>query len=124
MQIVINVPEKEFGIDIKDKFQDFFKRLDAETRTHINNDTDLLCGTYELETIEMFLDAFKEMRVIPDNATNGDMLLKTHPEVVATTIKKEGHLFDCVQLRMKEETIPFAEVYIDWWNAPCKRRDS
>jgi len=50
--------------------------------------------------------------------TNGDMFLKAHPEVVATTIKKEGHLFNCVQLRMKEETIPFAEVYIDWWTAP------
>ena len=56
--------------------------------------------------------------LIPENATNGDMFLKTHPEVVATIIKKKGYLFNCVQLRNKEETIPFAEVYIDWWNAP------
>ena len=58
---------------------------------------------------------------IPDGATNGDVFLKIHPEVVATIIKKEGHLFDCVQLRNKEETIPFAEVYIDWWNAPYQQ---
>ena len=71
------------------------------------------------------LDICKERLIvfaykILDSKTNGDIFLKTHPEVVATTIKKEGYLFDCVQLRNKEETIPFAEVYLDWWNAPCK----
>ena len=120
MQIVINVPDKEFGIDIKDKFQDFFKRLEAETKEHLVTGTSLLCGAYELETIEMFLNAFKEMKIIPDGVTNGDIFLKTHPEVVATTINNEGELFNCVQLRNKKETIPFAEVYIDWWNAPYK----
>jgi hypothetical protein len=59
----------------------------------------------------------REMRK-EERVTNGDMFLKAHRDVVATTIKKEGHLFNCVQLRMKEETIPFAEVYIDWWTAP------
>lgn len=58
---------------------------------------------------------------IPDGATNGDMFLKVHPEVVATIIKKKGYLFNCVQLRNKEETIPFAEVYIDWWDAPYQQ---
>ena len=58
---------------------------------------------------------------IPDRATNGDVFLKIHPEVVATIIKKEGHLFNCVQLRNKEKTIPFAEVSIDWWDAPYQQ---
>lgn len=57
---------------------------------------------------------------ISEGATNGDMFLKTQPEAVATTIKQEGCLFNCVQLRNKKETIPFAEIYIDWWNAPYK----
>jgi hypothetical protein len=58
---------------------------------------------------------------IPDGATNGDVFLKIHPEVVATIIKKKGHLFNCIQLRNKGETIPFAEVYIDWWDAPYQQ---
>lgn len=59
MQIVIDINENEFGIDIENKFQDFFKRLQAEIQSRlISNDT-LVCGVYELETIEMFMTAFK-----------------------------------------------------------------
>ena len=58
MQIIIDIPEEEFGIDIEDKFQDFFKRIKAETKTHMITGTNLVCGAYELETIEMFIQAF------------------------------------------------------------------
>lgn len=58
MQIVIDIPEEEFGIDINDKFQDFFRRLRVEIKEHLISGTGLVCGAYELETIEMFLNAF------------------------------------------------------------------
>lgn len=58
MQIVIDIPKKEFGVDIDDKFQDFFSRLKAEIKAHLISGTDLVCGAYELETIDMFLEAF------------------------------------------------------------------
>lgn len=65
MQIVINVPEKEFSTEIEDKFQDFFKRLEVETKEHMIYGTNLLSGAYELETIDMFLKAFKNATPLP-----------------------------------------------------------
>jgi len=65
MQIVINVPEKEFSTEIEDRFQDFFKRLEIETKEHMIYGTNLLCGAYELETIDMFLKAFKNATPLP-----------------------------------------------------------
>jgi len=66
MKITIDVPEKVFRHDINNKFQDFFGRLKEETREHMNNGTSLLCGTYELETIQMLMDAFREMETVPE----------------------------------------------------------
>ena len=65
MQIVIEIPEKEFGIDIYDKFQDFFSRLKAEIKAHLIVNTNLVCGAYELETIDMFLKAFNDSVLLP-----------------------------------------------------------
>ena len=65
MQIVINIPEKEFGIDIEDRFQDFFSMLKAEIKEHLINNTNLVCGAYELETIDMFLKAFNNSIPLP-----------------------------------------------------------
>ena len=65
MHIVIEIPDKEFGVDINDKFQDFFSRLKAETKEHLITNTSLVCGTYELETINMFLKAFKDATPLP-----------------------------------------------------------
>lgn len=63
MKLVIDINENEFGIDIENKFQDFFKRLQAEIQSRlISNDT-LVCGVYELETIEMFMTAFKNATI-------------------------------------------------------------
>lgn len=72
MKIVIDIPEEEFGIDINDKFQDFFQRLRVEIKQHLISGTGLVCGGYELETIEMFLNAFN----------NGTPLPKGHGELV------------------------------------------
>ena len=84
-----------------------------------------VCDDELNEALDMAIKAlegkhYERAILIPNGATNGDIFLKNHPEVVATIIKKKGYLFNCVQLRNKEETIPFAEVYIDWWNALYK----
>lgn len=58
-------PKKEFGINIKDKFQDFFSRMEAETFSHMKHGTDFLCGNYELETIQMFKESFNKLVLLP-----------------------------------------------------------
>lgn len=108
MQILINVPEREFGIDINDKFQDFFKRLKEETGEHLITGTSLLCGAYELETIEMFLKAFEEMKVISNNVTNGDMVKTMFPNELLTSIKSTLWWGDNMSFNK------------DWWNEPYK----
>lgn len=72
MQIVIDIPEEEFGIDINDKFQDFFQRLRVEIKEHLISGTGLVCGGYELETIEMFLNAFANSITLPKG--HGDLI--------------------------------------------------
>ncbi len=43
MKLVIDIPEKEFGIKIADHFQDFFKRISVEIKDRlVSNDTLLL----------------------------------------------------------------------------------
>lgn len=74
MKIVIDIPEKEFGIDIDDKFQDFFKRLKAEIKANLAKHTALVCGAYELETIDMFLKAFNNGTPLPKG--HGDLIDK------------------------------------------------
>lgn len=66
IELVIKIPEESFGIDINDKFQDFFYRLKAETQEHLMTNTNLVCGTYELETINMLLEAFKNSILLPE----------------------------------------------------------
>lgn len=65
IELVIKIPEKEFGIDIADKFQDFFKRLEVEIKAHMFNNTNLVCGAYELETIQMFKQALTNSTPLP-----------------------------------------------------------
>lgn len=72
MQIVIDIPEKEFGIDIYDKFEDFFSRLKVEIKEHLITNTNLVCGAYELETIDMFLKAFSDSVLLPKG--HGDLV--------------------------------------------------
>lgn len=67
MRLIIDIPEKEFGIDIDDKFKGFFSRLKVEIKEHLMNNASLVCGAYELETIDMFLDAFKNATPLPEH---------------------------------------------------------
>lgn len=52
MKIIIDIPEEFTGDYITDKFKDFFSRVIADI------DNNGLCGNYEKEIAEMFLDAF------------------------------------------------------------------
>ena len=53
MEITINIPN-EFVVDYAaDKFNEFFSRVIADI------DYNGLCGNYEKETAEMFIEAFK-----------------------------------------------------------------
>lgn len=100
MQIVIEIPEKEFATEIEEKFQDFFKRLEVETKEHMINGTNLVCGTYELETIEMFLNAFKNATPLPkehgrlidakdvDNHIIGSVDLRDCPTIIEADAPK------------------------------------
>ena len=88
MKLIIDVPSKEFGDDIRDNFQDFFGRVKVEIAHRVNTDDTLLCGNYELETAEMLLGAFKNMQIIPK--TNGDTMKAMFPDL---EVEIEG---DCV----------------------------
>lgn len=65
IELVIKIPEKEFGIDIDNKFHNFFSRLRAEIKAHCVDNISLVCGAYELETINMFLKAFANATPLP-----------------------------------------------------------
>lgn len=59
MKFVIDIPEREFKGEIADHFQDFFMRLQAEIQHRLSSNDTLVCGNYELETVEMLLKSFK-----------------------------------------------------------------
>lgn len=54
MKITIDIPEEYERDFITDKFKDFFSRVIADISC------DGLCGNYEKETTEMFLEAFNQ----------------------------------------------------------------
>lgn len=62
-KIILNIPDNEFGVDIQNKFQDFFGRVKAEIETRVKSGDELVCGTYEIETAEMFQKAFEQMKI-------------------------------------------------------------
>ena len=105
MQIVIDISDKEFGIDIDDKFQDFFSRLKAEIKAHLITNTNLVCGAYELETIDMFLKAFN----------NGTLLPKGHGRLIdADEIHFESREFDTYEDYSRAfDAIDYAETIVE-----------
>lgn len=113
MIAMINIPNYEFDNDIKDKFQDYFNRVKAD----IADGT--LCGNYELETTDMFLISFQRLQVLPDNATNGDMIKAMFPnsEIYTDVIN------EIVDVEICEDSSEL-RCSIGWWNAPYKRGDS
>ena len=58
-RIVINIPDEEYGMEIADKFQDFFKRIVAETDARLRFNDTLALGVLELQTAKMFMDVLQ-----------------------------------------------------------------
>ncbi len=108
MKVLIDIPNYEFNNDIADKFQDYFNRVKQD----IANGT--LCGNYEIETTEMFLASFKRLQVLPDNATNGDMIKAMFP-LVEVDVRSNGYE---VYFGIGTATQYFN---YQWWNAPYKK---
>ena len=111
MKIIIEIPEDEFGIDINDKFQDFFERVKVDIAHRINAHDTLLCGNYEIETAEMFLASFKRMTIIPSNATNGDVIKVMFPHYDIEIEEHKGYV------RVFYENF-YTTYPLRWWNAP------
>lgn len=70
MREVINIPDTES--ELRDNFQCFFAKLKFEIKRHMMCGTNLVCGPCELETLDMFLDAFKNAALIPKGC--GDLI--------------------------------------------------
>lgn len=63
MKIEIEIP-KEFEVDYNsDRFKDFFMRVLVDTEINLNSN-EYLCGLYEQETIEMFVEAFQNSIIV------------------------------------------------------------
>lgn len=59
MKLLIEIPP-EFERDFNDnRFEDCFQRLLHDTKDRLDKHDTLLAGNYEIETLEMFIKAFK-----------------------------------------------------------------
>jgi hypothetical protein len=113
MKIIIDIPNYEFDNDVKDKFQDYFSRVRADLRDYPSHDK--LCGNYEMETTDMFLASFERLQVLPDNATNGDMIKAMFPN---------EHIEYKYDRLCNNEFMNVGDLFrvdLDIWNAPYKR---
>lgn len=89
MKLTIDIPreyERDFSAD---KFKDFFSRVIAD----INCDG--MCGNYEKEIAEMFLEAF-------DNAIVGDVNLNTNVIPVANISFNEENIQKMIRNELKK----------------------
>ena len=73
MKVIIDIP-KDFRTDAMTKFQSFFVRVKTEIERQLNFGNALFCGSWEMEEAEMFEKCFSDSVILPDNATNGDMI--------------------------------------------------
>ncbi len=70
MKVALEIP-KEFEQDFQsDRFNCFFGRVSAEISSNLKEGQVVLCGNYERETADMFLEAFKNA-IILGEVTNG-----------------------------------------------------
>jgi hypothetical protein len=84
----------------------------------LNFNNSLVCGAYELETIEMFLNAFKEMKIISDNATNGDMIKAMFPNCEQKENIHNGYFEMYFDGDFGNPSYMRVREY--WWNAPYR----
>jgi hypothetical protein len=118
MKVLIDIPDKDFGIDIQDKFQDFFSRVKVEIEHRLATKDILMCGNYEKETAEMFLSTFKDSKVL-SKMTNGEVIQTMLNPYKICEYKYSVHVY------MTEKDFWNGNYQMnldsDWWNAPYKK---
>ena len=63
MKVALEIP-KEFEQDFQsDRFNCFFGRVSAEISSNLKKGQVVLCGNYERETADMFLEAFQKATI-------------------------------------------------------------
>ena len=126
MKVILDIP-KEFESDLQDKFNEFFERVIAEITNLLDYEEPLCCGNYERETAEMFLKAFEKATIIPDNATNGDMIKAMFPNAkFDNAMPFTDGRWETMNLDTENRTRATYKptqlrTYADWWNAPYKK---
>lgn len=108
-KVLIEIPD-EFENDLKDKFNDFFGRVKADLKGCAET---LLCGNYEMETIDMFLKSFDSVKVISE-MTNGDVIKALFP---SSEVRES--MDDLVHYTLDGYVGNYTTK--DWWNAPYKK---
>lgn len=93
MKITITVPDKLFGRDITNSFQDFFSRVIADTVQNMNDNHIGLCGRYELETATFLKEAFA------NGAYNGEILTDTVADLT------DRHWNECRQIALYDNEL-------------------
>lgn len=68
MEIKINIPDNFVNDNIGDKFKDFFSRVIADI------DNKGMCGNYEKEIADMFIEAFDNSKDLSEINTNADRI--------------------------------------------------
>jgi hypothetical protein len=89
VKLTIDIPREYERDFIGDKFKDFFSRVIADI------DCDGMCGNYEKEIAEMFLEAF-------DNAIVGDANLNANVIPVANISFNEEDIQKMIQDELKK----------------------
>ena len=134
MKVMIDIP-KEFESDLQDKFNEFFERVKCDINSSLESQEVSMCGNYERETAEMFLSAFEKATIIPNDATNGEVLEIMFPncEVFEHKVKtnSQGEIvvgYDvflyAYHPNKSDAGLGFGiRVFFDnmWWNAPYKK---
>lgn len=113
MKVLIDIP-KEFENDLQDKFNEFFERVKCDIDSSLSSQEISMCGNYERETTEMFLSAFEKAIVIPDGATNGDMI-----KIIFPDSELRETMDDLVHYTLDGYVGNYATK--DWWNALYKK---
>lgn len=89
MKLTIDIPREYERDFIADKFKDFFSRVIADINCHG------LCGNYEKEIAEMFLEAF-------DKAIVGDVNLNANVVPVVNISFNEEDIQKMIQDELKK----------------------
>lgn len=111
-KVLIEIPD-EFENDLKDKFNDFFGRVKADLK---DSSETLLCGNYEMETIDMFLKSFDSVKVISE-MTNGDVIKLLFPDAKTWEVARDD--IHCAYIEFKN-ICEIKSFPLSWWNAPYK----